>query len=205
MSSALARLRGIRRQSSGRTDPTPVAAPSFDYFGSPYADLFADLTRDIGTPADLESIAWAERNGWPTIAATLRDYDRRCEQIAARSDEPAFRHAVEQLVGLFRAIREAHEANQAQPEAPAVASTPGQWRLVVGRPMHLRPPPIQIDRARSVVRDVAGHVEILLAKLAIAVEHKNAGRRGSFYAASADEWLAELTLCGVTVSLEVVQ
>jgi hypothetical protein len=203
MSTALARLREIRRQSSGRTELSPTVAPSFDYFGSPYADLFADVTEGIGTRADLDAIEWAETGGWPGITATLRDYDRRCERLAARSDEPAFRHAVEQLVALFGAIRAAHEASQAPPEAPTLPPAPGQWRVVI-KSVDLRPPPIELDTARSVVRDVAGHVTVLLAKLEIAVTHRNAGR-ATYYTESIDEWLGELNLCGVDVGLESVQ
>jgi hypothetical protein len=80
---------------------------------------------------------------------------------------------------------------------------PEQWRLVV-KSMDLRPPPIELDRARSVVRNVAGHVETLLAKLEITVAHRNAGR-ATYYTESIDEWLGELNLCGADVGLESVQ
>jgi hypothetical protein len=171
-------------------------------------DMFANATiythpfTVYGTPEDAPAIIWAEETQHPDVVRTLGILGRRCEGLIAEgTDDRAAHDAVAQLTDYLRTIREAYET--AHRIDDPVDRSPGPWRLVVTS-TRLRPPPIRLDAARSVVRDVAGHVEILLAKLSIAVEHRNAGR-ATYYAALIDEWLGELTLCGVDASLEVVQ
>lgn len=110
-------LRRLRELDTGdaerRLDRDPLAVP-FNYFASPYADLFVDLTGGPGSLDELSAIAWAESHGWPDIVATLRAADRRCEALAAADNEAGFRRAVAQLVELFHAIRVAYAAH---PEA----------------------------------------------------------------------------------------
>lgn len=102
----LVRVLRAERVSNGK-----LPVDSFDYFASPYADLFRDLTGDTGgAPGDLDAVMWAERNGWPDILGVLRAIDRRCEELAAADNEADFRSTVGELVSTFRAIRAAYAA-----------------------------------------------------------------------------------------------
>lgn len=109
MRSALARLREIRRQSSERPESGGPSseARAFDYFSSPFADLFRDLTGDIATAADTSAVVWAEQAGW-SVFATLVTLDRQAEAFAVHGDEPGFRRTVAQMVELFATVRAAY-------------------------------------------------------------------------------------------------
>lgn len=92
-----------------RAEQAEAPAVGFDYFASPYADLFRDLCGAAGgAPGDLAAVAWAEANGWPGIVDTLRAIDHRCEVLAAADDEAGFRATVRELVELFATIRGAY-------------------------------------------------------------------------------------------------
>jgi hypothetical protein len=165
----------------------------------------ADLLATYGTRGDLAVQVWAETHGHPDVLRVFGQLARRVDALAEGTDEAAYRGAVERLAGYLQAIRAAYEAATAPTDAPEpVATITPRWRLAITS-TKLRPPPFRLDAARTIVGDVAQHVEIILAKLEIAVEHRNADRRGSFYSESADEWLGELRLCGVDASMEALQ
>ena len=181
--------------------PDKPAEPPVGASGFANATIWTAPSTVIGTPTDAPAITWAETYLTPDVVATLGALGRRCESLAAGTDEAAYHGAVEQLVGYLGTIREVYEATH-RIEETAEHQAPGPWRLVVGR-MDLRPSPVVLDRART-VHNVPAFVESTLAELERAITLRNSGR-STYLTDVVDERVEHLRLCGVDVTAEVVQ